>query len=416
MVYLYHVLWEARGVCNSYLFPILSVFGCQKPFVLILSIVMQPILDLEFLSHYQERSAELSQRLGLKCELYSASTIRQFLQRVTTSMATWKLLLCQAWILRTRGQALLGTAEQRVLDLDSTTLTSFATKRDGAEVGYNRRYKGKPCYQLLGSFLHRVFVDVRLLSGATSPKVFFRKAVKRALSLGYRFHAVRGDSACLSLENLRFLHTLSLGYALGAPSTFKAVKEGKRLFKQKARKHHYAIVPLAKGVCALDLGMVPLAADLCTRLIIIRRITRHKNRKTGTWRVRTYFYALATSFEWSVAKVSAFYHQRQRIESAFKELKQHYFLQRLPGQNLKGNELWIATKILAMTVVKLFQIDLLPKAFHHLMRRTLLRRFLSQGWSLDDKQEVQVSSKARHQWLLRRLFVKIQRIKMAATA
>lgn len=58
VVYLYHVLWEARGVLGRYLWPILHVFGCPKPFVLVLSLVMQPIMDVEFLSHYQERSAE----------------------------------------------------------------------------------------------------------------------------------------------------------------------------------------------------------------------------------------------------------------------------------------------------------------------------------------------------------------------
>jgi hypothetical protein len=416
VVYLYHVLWEARAVLSGYLSPILCVFGCQKPFVLLVSMVMQPILDMEFLSHYQERYAEFPQRVGLECALYGAATIRQFLQRLPTSMATWNLLLFQAGILRSRGHALLGAAEQQVLNLDSTTLTSFAAQREGAEVGFNRRYKGKPCYQLLGSFLSRVFVDVRLLSGSTSPKVFCRKAVKRALALGYRFHAVRGDSTCFSQENLRVFQTLSLGYTLGAPATVKAVKEGKRLFQQKARQNHYTIVPLAKGVSALDVGIVPLAAGLSTRLIIIRRITRRKDRKTGTWRVRTYFYALATSFSWSVAKVYTFYHQRQRIESAFKELKQHYFVHRLPVQNLQGNEFWIATKILAMTVVKLFQLDMLPKAFHHLMRRTLIRRLFSQGWHWDDQQKVHISPQARHQWLLRRLFVKIQRIEMAATA
>jgi hypothetical protein len=116
-------------------------------------------------------------------------------------------------------------------------------------------------------------------------------------------HAVRGDSAYYSQENLRFLHTLSLGYTLGAPVTVNAVKEGKRLFQQKARKKHPAIVSLAKGVSALDVGSVPLAPGLRTRLILIRRITRRKERKTGKWRVRTYFYALVTSFPWSVATV-----------------------------------------------------------------------------------------------------------------
>lgn len=114
---------------------------------------------------------------------------------------------------------------------------------------------------------------------------------------------MRSESAALRLENRRFLPTLSLGYPRGAPSPLNTVKEGKRLFQQKARKKHDPIVPLATGVSALAMGVVPLAPGLRTRLIIMRRITRHKDRTTGSWRVRIYFSALAPSFPWSVATV-----------------------------------------------------------------------------------------------------------------
>jgi hypothetical protein len=94
------------------------------------------------------------------------------------------------------------------------------------------------------------------------------------------------------------------------------------------------------------------------------------------------------------------YHQRPSIASAFKELKPPYFVHHLPVQKLPGNEFWIATKILAMTVVKLVQSDMLPKAVHDLLRRTVIRRLLGQGWYLDDQDAVPVFSNARYQWIL----------------
>jgi hypothetical protein len=140
VVYLYHMLWEAHTLVSGYLSPLLGIFGCQKPLVLLVSMVRQPIVDREFLSHYQERYAECPQRVGMEWARYGASTIRQFRPRLTTAMATWQLLVFQAWLLRSRGQPLLGAAEQRVLDLDRTTLTAFAAQREGAAVGYPMRW------------------------------------------------------------------------------------------------------------------------------------------------------------------------------------------------------------------------------------------------------------------------------------
>jgi hypothetical protein len=101
-------------VVSGYLCPIVSVFGCQKPFVLVLSLVMQPIMGFEFLRHYQEGYGALPQRMGIHLEWSGASTMRQFLQHLTPSLAPWKLWLCQAWILRSRGQPLLGASEPQV--------------------------------------------------------------------------------------------------------------------------------------------------------------------------------------------------------------------------------------------------------------------------------------------------------------
>jgi hypothetical protein len=412
LLYVFNVLSVHDRDLRRYFQNILPLWNATDPRTVFISLFLQPLSGLEFLSHYRQYYPEIKEALNPHFQIYGADKITSILNKITTSMAAWKLLLFQSRILKEHGTALLGDPKNRTLDIDWTTLVSFSSKREGAEVGMNKKYKGKPCFQLSASFIGRVFVDGHLFPGDSNPKVFFQKAVKRVIVLGIAFQIVRADSAYLSHENLRLLQKLSLGYAIGAPANFKAVKEGIARFKELARKKHHSIVQLSKGVSALDLGQVGLSHDVSTRMVIVRRISRRKNRRTNKWRVRTYFYAIATNLTLSVPKLYAFYHKRQCIESGFRELKRHYHLERLPVQSLKGNEFWIICKMVSMTLLRLFQLEMLPRAYRSLSRATLLRSVLINGISMVDG-KVQIRPKARHKWVLQRLMGKLQRMETA---
>lgn len=409
VLYSYHLLESHRSGFDRYFGPLSQALGIFNPFRFLMSILIQPLSGIEYLSHYQEAYPSLQKKYGSYFEMYGSETLASGLKRITTSMASWKLLLFQSYWLKNEGASLLNGQGPSTLDLDASSLISFAKLKEGASVGHNKKYKGKPCFQLSASLIGKVFVDAKLFPGHCNPKSFFRKAVKRALALGLYFQAVRADSAYFSLENLRCLNKLSLDYAIGMASTFKVVKQGKAQFKQLARKKSRKIVSLRKGVSLLDLGKIALSEKEETRVLIVRRIQRRKCKKNGKWKVKTYFYAIATSYDWSPRKVFEFYHQRQGIESGFRELKDHYHLQRLPVKNLKGNEFWIICKILAMTLVKLFQLHMLPKQWRTLMRATLIRKLFQHQLDFDGK-KLQISPKARHLWLLRRLREKFKRI------
>ena len=163
----------------------------------------------------------------------------------------------------------------------------------------------------------------------------------------------------------------------------------------------------------LDLGLVRFAPGVDVRLMIVRRITRRKHRKTGKWVIKTYYYAIATNLDLSPRKLYAFYHARQRIESGFRELKRHYHVERLPVSNLKGNEFWVICKLFAMTLVKLFQHEMLPKTLRSLMRRTLVRRLFARGLSVSGAYTLRIRTKRKDTWVLQRLFAKLERMKAA---
>jgi hypothetical protein len=249
-----------------------------------------------------------------------------------------------------------------------------------------------------------------LFAGFQNPKVFFQKAVKRAISLGFSIEIVRADSAYCTLKNLLFLQKLSLGYALSMPSTFTIVKKGKKLFKKLARKKSHLIFSVSMGVSILDMGKQSLDG-LETRILIVRRIQRRKSKKDGKWKIKTYFYAINTNLDWSPRKIYQFYHDRQRIESGFKELKGHYYLENLPTKNIIGNEFWIACKMFAATMVKIFQRESLPKALQSLMRGTLLRMIFKRFFCFMNG-KVELLSKGKKDWLSRRLFSKFKKMEL----
>ena len=174
------------------------------------------------------------------------------------------------------------------------------------------------------------------------------------------------------------------------------------------------IVHAAKGIAILDLGQVTLKNGVLTRIIVIRRINRQK--KDGKWQKNIYYYAVAGNLELSAGSLYRFYHKRQCIEAGFRELKNHCSLERLPFQGLKANEFWILCKIMAMTLFKIFQAEMLPKSLHSLLRKTFMRRILQKGLYLGESEKVKVRPKSRYTWLLRRLLCKTERMKTAMNA
>lgn len=413
------VLTSQRGILESSLLWILSVWGVQDAFGVLLSLILQPILGCERLSHYQEQYGELKPFYRGTIPLCGVQKLRALLHRIGDSMLGWKLMLFQSQLIRHRASALLMTGRTvydrlgRVLDIDVTTVLSFATDREGAEPGFNRRYKGKPCFQFSASFIGQLFVDGKLFGGMTNPKDFFQQAVKRVMALGYRIAVVRADSAYGTVANIGFLVGRSLGCAIGLPGTFTVVKDGKARLKRLARRKHASLVALSHGVTGLDCGRVEIAPDVVVRLLIIRRMTRRKHRNTGKWKISVYFYAIATNLELTPLQLYRFYHARQRIEAGFRELKRHYAMERLPVSNFKGNEFSIICKMVARTLVKLFQEEMLPTTLRTLWYKTLLRRVLTRGLRVTPQSTVEICPNGKYTWVLQRMLCKLARMKAA---
>jgi len=403
-----HLFKEYHSVIDTYLFRLLLYFGVTDPLRLFRSVILQHLMGIEYQYHYRQFYPEISSYFSSYRTLYGADRISETVGQITTSMASWKLTLIHARLISFRCPYLLPAKGKIVADMDVTTLQSSSSEKEGAEAGYNKKNKGKPCFQLSAAFIGKIFVDAKLFPGCTNPKDFFQKAVKRLLSLGLSIEIIRGDCAYMTLGNLLFAKKLSLGYAFGAPATFNVVRNGIGQFRKLRRKRTSLIIHAGKGVAILDLGWVALEKGILTRVIIVRRINRQK--KKGRWHISTYYYGIASNLELSAIGLCRFYHKRQCIEAGFRELKNHWHLERLPFRNLRANEFWIISKLIAMTLMKIFQHEMLPKSLRSLLRKTLLRRIFQKGFRSDPSGKLEIVSNFKYEWHLQRLLCKTERM------
>lgn len=136
--------------------------------------------------------------------IFGAGKIRNIFGMISSSMLSWKLLLLQRVIVKKNCAELLNDRKQitqkgennplQTLDIDGISFVSFSDKREGSMLGYHRRYKGKPTLQGSASYIGKIFVDFKLFAGNVNVCIYFQKAIKRAMSMGYKFSVVRADT------------------------------------------------------------------------------------------------------------------------------------------------------------------------------------------------------------------------------
>ncbi len=260
-----HVFSEYHTVIDNYLLKIFAYFGIVSPMRMFRSVILLQIMGVEYQHHYRLFYPEIKSYHSSYCTLYGVDKITEAVGKLTNSMASWKLIMIQNGMIETRCPQLLfcpGAKGKRVADIDVTVLQSSSSIKEGAEAGYNKKAKGRPCFQLSATYIGRIFVDAKLSPGCTNPKDHFQKAVKRVISLGTGIDIVRADSAYMTHENLFFLSKLSLGYAIGAPATFNAIKIGKKLFRKLVRQRSSAIIRAGKGVALYDMKKVALTSGV----------------------------------------------------------------------------------------------------------------------------------------------------------
>ena len=412
ILFCYKILKESHWT-DKYLKEPCAFIKVDTPLTLLMTLMVVHLSGFECIQHYQKCYQGCQSVINGNFTIYCADRLRAILMLVPGSMITWKFFLLQRRLVDQYAPSLCDGKCGKVLDIDGMALVSYSKKREGSDYGHSKKFKGRRLLQVSGTFIGKIFVDCKLFPGFTNTATFFKKAVKRAISLGYTFYVVRADALYGNLENLLFLEKLSLWYAIGISTQLKALKESKKRFKKLARKKSYKIIHVSKGIGIMSLGLVNIAKasekPVFRHVIFCRRI--HRRKKHGRWKVKQYYHAIVTNLDWTPLAIYKFYMKRQVIENGFKELRYHYSINNFcknGKESIKANELWIASKMFAMTMYKIFAETMLSKRLRTKRRKTLLRDLFENTIFSVQNGKVLLRRKHQHLWHLKRILNKLE--------
>jgi hypothetical protein len=294
-------------------------------------------------------------------------TLRRFLRKDPTRL--WEQLhrandrVLQKFIHRPERRSRL------IFDLDSTVVTVFG-KQDGAEVGYNPRYRGKRSYNPLlcleanSSFLW----DTELRSGNAgtwegSPPLLETSFV----------------NVPPEIRELRFRADAGFGY----DPVFKELE---------AHRAEYAVVArLTSSLKRLLSGLRYTTANTiweCAegefrahgwrqtrRIVVARRAIEEEDPQPTLFALGRYLYRVwVTNLDLTPAGVWHFYDGRAAMEPRIHELREDFAVRKIPTASFEANALYLEVIRLAYNLVAIFQRMCLPEEWQSLTLSKLRRR------------------------------------------
>lgn len=245
-----------------------------------------------------------------------------------------------------------------IFDLDSTVLTVFG-HQDGAEVGYNPRYRGKRSYNPLlcmeanSSYLW----DAELRAGNAgtwSGSIELMETCFANVPSDIRELRVRADAGFGLNPVFDALESHTAGYAVVARMTpaLKRLLPGLR----------YA--PVSHGWEMADLEHRPQDWSRARRFVVARQFLASDETQPTLFTLGRYAYrAWVTNLALTPLGVWHFYDARAALEPRIAELLQDYALRKIPTRSFDANALFMEVIRLAYNLVTAFQRLCLQEAW-----------------------------------------------------
>jgi len=256
-----------------------------------------------------------------------------------------------------------------IFDLDSTVITVFG-KQDGAEVGYNPRYRGKRSYNPLlcleanSSFLG----DAELRSGnagtwESSPALLETSFVNVPPEIReLRFRADAGFAYDPVFEKLE-AHRAEYAVVARLTTSLKRLLPGLRYAPANVR---------------WDCGEAEFRAHgwrQARRIVVARRAIEDDDPQPTLFAMGRYFYRVwVTNLTLTPAGVRHFYDGRAAMEPRIHELREDFALRKIPTASFEANALYLEVIRLAYNLVAIFQRLCLPEEWQSLTLSKLRHR------------------------------------------
>lgn len=262
-----------------------------------------------------------------------------------------------------------------IFDLDSTMVTVFG-HQDGAEVGYNPRYRGKRSYNPLvcieanSSYLW----DTELRAGNAGTwegSVELLDTCFANVPPDIREIRTRADAGFAFNPVLEALESQSAQYAVVARLT--------QAFRRLLPGLGYEFVNRDWEMA--DLEHRPHGWPRARRFVVARRFIPEEEAQTTLFALGRYAHrAWVTNLPLTPAGVWHFYDDRATMEIRIAELREDYALRKIPTRSFQANALYLEIIRLAYNLVTAFQRTCLDPAWQSLtLQKLRFKLFLLPG-------------------------------------
>lgn len=350
-------------------------------------------MGLQYLEHIPLflEEVKVAERLGLK-HFFSENVVRDWIERKPQEQTQGLKQLAQDYVL-TQG---LNEGCAAYVDVDLTSIRSYAQKREGAVAGYGSHGRGL-CYQAPRVSVNGLNFDWALTPGNEYGGTYYNQALQTAETLlgqGLARNVIlRSDSGFASAERLKkaqewahrfesFHFIMAASASPKASALLKLIEESQGLPQQRWRK-----VSQTTWVLEFSRRIVYKEEGLKARAVLVRQerlVTKRFGRKKGQTRKekQNHFYFLLTDYrpsERNAQNLFREYHGRQNEELLFRDSKQDGAFLHLPDQTLAANELYLSLVLLSQTLRRLYQKRALPKKRRLTYAPTLQNWFIKIG-------------------------------------
>lgn len=355
-------------------------------------------MGLQYLEHIPLflEEVKVAERLGLH-HFFSENVVRNWIERKPQEQTQGLIKLAQDYVL-TQG---LNEASDAYVDVDLTSIRSYAAQREGAVPGYGSHGRG-PCYQAPRVSVNGLNFDWALKPGTEYGGPYYDRALQTAETLMGQGKArqviLRSDSGFASterlekaqdlknrFENFHFVMAASAGPKESA--LLKLIEEAQGLAKKRWRKVSPTtwVLEFSRRVVYKKEGLKARAVLVKQERILTKRFGAHKGQTRKE--KHDHFYFLLTDYRPSQRNAQNLfreYHGRQNEEQLFRDSKQARAFLHLPDQTLAANELYLSLVLLSQTLRRLYQKQMLPKKRRLTYAPTLQNWFIEIGGKNQD--------------------------------
>ncbi len=265
-----------------------------------------------------------------------------------------------------------------IVDFDSSVLTVYGNQ-ELAEVGYNPKKCGRASYHPIFGFESHLKISLNgeLRSGKTTNRSEAIPFIKRALSkipstIARSRIRVRCDAGFYCWQTIEFFNVEKYGFAMVAQVTppIKTMLPGLRyhMFNQEQK------------LSAAQFRYKPHGWKEEQRFVVIRLpISRKSDSLESTLLTvdRYEYHVHVTNLELDPANIWYFYKNRAATEINIKELKQDFFMGKIPTRNFAANQAHLNLLLLDYDLFRWFQLTCLPPEFQSKTLKWIRRNILT---------------------------------------